>query len=83
MLMWFLYIAQCSDSSFYTGISNDLEKRLKEHNSGKASKYTRARLPVAFVYIEELDSKSKALKREAEVKRLNRIQKEQLVEKRQ
>ena len=81
--MWFLYIAQCSDDTFYTGISNDLKKRLKEHNSGKGSKYTRARLPVAFVYTEEFDNRSQASKREAEVKRLNRTQKEQLVGKKQ
>ena len=77
--VWFLYILKCNDGSFYTGITNDLQKRLKDHNSAKASKYTRARLPVVFVYTEELESKSQALKREAEIKRLNRIQKEQLV----
>ncbi len=81
--MWFLYILECSDGSFYTGISNDLNKRLKEHNSGKGSKYTRARLPVEFIYTEELKDKSQALKREAEVKQLSRIQKKQLVGKRQ
>ena len=81
--MWFLYILECSNGSFYTGISNNLDKRLKRHNSGKASKYTRARLPVAFVYTEEFDNRSQASKREAEVKRLNRTQKEQLVGKKQ
>ena len=77
--MWFLYILKCSDGSFYTGISNNIEERLKQHNSGKASKYTRARRPVVLIYTEELDGKSQALKREMEIKRLNRKQKEQLV----
>ncbi len=77
--VWFLYILECSDGSFYTGITNDLNKRLKDHNNAKASKYTRVRLPVVFIYTEELESRSQALKREAEVKRLSRIQKEQLV----
>jgi putative endonuclease len=80
--VWFLYILECSDDSFYTGISNNIEKRIKEHNSGKGSKYARAKLPVALIYSETFDSKSQALKREIEVKRLTRIQKEQLVGKR-
>jgi putative endonuclease len=77
--VWFLYVLECSDGSFYTGISNDLEKRIKEHNSGKGSKYARARLPVQLIYSEKIETKSQALKREIEVKRLTRIQKEQLV----
>ena len=79
--MWFLYILECSDGSFYTGITNDLKKRLQRHNSAKASKYTRLRLPVVLIYSENLESRSLALKREAQVKRLSRIQKEQLVRK--
>ena len=77
--MWFLYVLECSDGSFYTGISNNLEKRITEHNSGKGSKYARARLPVRLIYSECVETKSQALKREIEVKRLTRTQKEQLV----
>ncbi|MBF0490596.1 MAG: GIY-YIG nuclease family protein [Candidatus Omnitrophica bacterium] len=64
-------------------MSNNIDDRLKEHNNGKASKYTRVRLPVQVIYTEEFENRSQASKREYAVKRLNRIQKEQLVEKRQ
>jgi putative endonuclease len=77
--VWFLYILKCREGSFYTGISNNLEKRLKQHSSGKASKYTRARLPVILIYTEEVDTKSQALKREIEVKSLTRTDKIKLV----
>lgn len=71
----FVYILSCADDSLYTGYTNNLEKRLKMHNEGKASKCTRARLPVAYVHIECFDSKSEALKREAAIKKLSRKQK--------
>ncbi|WP_120189275.1 GIY-YIG nuclease family protein [Ammoniphilus oxalaticus] len=71
---------RCSDQSLYTGITNDLERRLKLHNQGKASRYTRARLPVCYVYIEESGSKSEALKREHQIKRLAKLTKEKLVQ---
>jgi len=80
--VWFLYVLECSDGSFYTGITTDLEKRIQEHRSGKGSKYVRAKLPAQLIYREQLETKSQALKREIEVKRLTRIQKEQLVGKR-
>ena len=69
---WTVYILECSDGSLYTGITNDLPKRLKTHAAGKASRYTRSRLPVRLVYSEPHESKSAALKREAKVKRLSR-----------
>ena len=50
---WFLYIIECSDGSFYTGVTKDIDRRLEEHNAGKASKYTRLRLPVRLRYSEE------------------------------
>jgi predicted GIY-YIG superfamily endonuclease len=62
---WLVYILCCSDGSLYTGITNDLPKRLKAHAAGKASKYTRSRLPVRLAYSEPQRSKSTALKREA------------------
>lgn len=76
---WLVYILRCSDSSLYTGITNDLTKRLKAHAAGKASRYTRSRLPVALAYSEPKRSKSAALKREAAIKKLRRAEKDRLV----
>ena len=75
----YTYILRGSDGSLYTGWTNDPEKRLKAHNSGKGSKYTRARLPVEFVHVEEFDTKEEAMKREASIKRLSREEKEKLL----
>lgn len=77
--MFFVYILQCRDNTYYTGYTNDVAKRLQTHNDGKASKYTRARLPVKIVYVEELATKSKAMQRELEIKKLTRNSKEKLV----
>ncbi len=79
---WLVYILRCSDGSLYTGITNDLPKRLKAHAAGKASKYTRSRLPVRLAYSEPEKSKSAALKREAAIKRLRRAEKDRLLAKR-
>ncbi len=76
-----VYILECSDKSFYCGITTDIDRRVKMHNKGKASKCTRSRLPVKLIYIENGYSKSSALKREYEIKQLTRAQKEKLVEK--
>ena len=76
---WLVYLLRCSDDSLYTGITNDLPKRLKAHNAGKASRYTRRRLPVAVVYTEPQKSKSAALKREAAIKKLSRPQKDRIL----
>jgi predicted GIY-YIG superfamily endonuclease len=76
---WLVYILHCSDGSLYTGITNDLPKRLKAHAAGTASKYTRSRLPVRLAYSEPQKSKSAALKREAAIKRLRRAEKDGLV----
>lgn len=75
----FVYILQCSDGSFYTGYTVNLEKRLNKHNSGTASKYTRGRLPVKFVYTVECESKGQALSLEHRIKKLTREQKEKLI----
>jgi len=66
--MYFVYILKCADGTLYTGSTNDVEKRLAVHSSRLGAKYTRARLPVKLVYVEKLKSKSKALKREWEIK---------------
>jgi putative endonuclease len=79
---WLVYLLRCSDGSLYTGITNDLPKRLKAHAAGRASKYTRSRLPLRLAYSEPQRSKSAALKREAAIKRLRRAEKERLVAKR-
>jgi predicted GIY-YIG superfamily endonuclease len=76
---WLVYILSCRDGSLYTGITNDLPKRLKTHAAGKASRYTRSRLPVRLAYQEPQPTKSRALKREAAIKRLPRDKKLQLV----
>ena len=66
---------ECNDQSLYTGITNDLEKRIIVHNLGKGAKYTKARLPVKLVYKESCKTKSDSLKREFEIKKLKRIEK--------
>ncbi|MCE9630845.1 MAG: GIY-YIG nuclease family protein [Planctomycetia bacterium] len=72
---WTVYILRCRDGSLYTGITNDLPKRLKAHAAGKASSYTRSRLPVRLAYQEPQPTKSRALKREVAIKMLPRSQK--------
>ncbi len=67
---------QCKDNSLYTGITTDLERRVKEHNSSKlGAKYTRARRPVKLVYSKEFESRSEALIEEARIKKLIRVEK--------
>ena len=76
---WFVYIMRCADNSLYTGITKDVDRRLKQHNAGTASRYTRGRLPVSLEYQEEQPSQSVALKRELAIKALSRQEKESLV----
>lgn len=76
---WLVYMLRCRDRSLYTGITNDLDRRLAAHAAGTASKYTRSRLPVKLVYLERQAGRSLALKREAAIKRLDRRRKEQLI----
>lgn len=76
---WLVYLLRCRDGSLYCGITNDLPKRLTAHQAGRASRYTRSRLPVAVAYTETQKSKSAALKREAAIKKLARPQKDRLV----
>lgn len=79
---WFVYMLECSDGSYYTGSTPDLSRRLMVHNSGKGAKYTRSRLPVWVVYSEELKDKSAALRRELEIKNLDKTAKAALIAKR-
>ncbi len=73
---WFLYILKCCDGSLYTGITNDLARRMKQHSEGTASRYTRSRLPVRFLFQEPCRGKSEALRKEYAMKALTRKQKE-------
>ena len=73
--MNYTYLLQCGDGSLYCGWTNDLEKRIAAHRSGKGGKYTRTHLPVELVYFEEFDTKEEAMRRECEIKRLSRSQK--------
>ena len=77
----YVYILKCSDSSLYTGWTNDLVSRVNIHNTGKGAKYTRGRRPCELVYFESFDDKSPALKREHAIKRLSREEKLKLIDK--
>lgn len=77
--MNYTYILRCGDGTYYTGWTNDLKKRLEDHNLGRGAKYTRAHLPVILVYYESFETKAEAMKREAAIKKLSRSQKERLI----
>ncbi|MBU2044035.1 MAG: GIY-YIG nuclease family protein [Candidatus Omnitrophica bacterium] len=79
--MWYVYILKCFDNTLYTGSTNDLKRRLKEHNSKKGAVYTRFRLPVKLVYSESQPDRSLAQKREAQIKGWPRARKKQLIAK--
>ena len=74
-----VYILRCSDGSLYTGITNDPDRRMKQHDSGNGSRYVKTRRPFNLVYTEEQPNRSTALKRELDIKALKRFQKERLV----
>lgn len=74
-MSWHCYLLECADGTLYTGITNDLEKRLAAHNGGTGSKYTRSRLPVQLVYAEAHLDRSAASRREAAIKKLSRAAK--------
>mgnify|MGYP002707539778 FL=1 len=77
---WQLYILRCGDGTLYTGIAVDAEKRLAAHRSGRGAKYTRGRGPLELVYLEQCLTHSDALRRELEVKKLTREEKEMLLQ---
>ena len=77
--MNYTYILECADGTLYTGWTNDLDKRLQAHNSGKGAKYTRSRLPVKMVYAESHADKRDAMRREHEIKQLARNEKLTLI----
>ncbi|MDR3225979.1 MAG: GIY-YIG nuclease family protein [Clostridiales Family XIII bacterium] len=77
--MNYVYIVRCADGTFYTGWTNNIEKRIEAHNSGKGGKYTRTRFPVELVYFETYPTKQEAQSREFAIKRLSRQAKEILI----
>lgn len=79
MSNWTTYILKCNDDSYYTGITNDLKKRVSDHENGKGAKYTRGRGPFKIVFQQNSDNRSQASKREIEIKRLSRKEKEALI----
>jgi predicted GIY-YIG superfamily endonuclease len=76
---WFVYILRCADGSLYTGITKDVTRRCQQHNAGTASRYTRSRLPTKLLWHEPQPDQSSALKREAAIKAMTRIQKLRLI----
>lgn len=81
IFMNYTYIVRCSDGTLYTGWTNNLEKRIKDHNDGKGAKYTKPRRPVVLVYYEEFSTKEEAMRREWEIKQMSRRDKLAIVEK--
>ena len=80
MKYWYVYVVRCQDGSLYTGITTNLQRRIVEHNSGPAAAaYTRSRRPVTLVYQERVLSRSAAAKREAEIKRMEKPDKEDMI----
>ncbi len=79
MKKWQVYILLCGDDTLYTGITNDLEKRIQAHNEKRGARYTRSRLPVTLAYKEEAESRSAASQREIVIKKLTRKQKMSLI----
>lgn len=77
--MNYTYILECKDGTYYTGWTNNLEKRLKDHNDGKGAKYTKARRPVVLIYHEIFQTKEEAMRREYAIKHMTRKEKEELI----
>jgi len=73
-----VYVLECSDDTYYTGYTTDVERRVAEHDAGDGAKYTRGRIPVELVYTESFETQSAAMAREYEVKQLSRTEKEAL-----
>ena len=76
--MNYTYIVRCKDNSLYTGWTNNLEKRIEAHNTGKGAKYTKTRGPVELVYYEQFETKEEAMSREYAIKQMTKKQKEKL-----
>lgn len=79
--MWYVYLLECSDGSVYTGITTDLQRRLKQHKAGRGGAYTRAKGPVRFLFKERHPTRSSALRREAQIKKWTPGRKRKLAQK--
>lgn len=77
--MNYTYMVECQDGSYYTGWTNNLEKRIQAHNDGKGAKYTKSKRPVKLVYYETFETKREAMQREYAIKQMTRMEKEQLM----
>jgi putative endonuclease len=75
----YVYILECKDGTYYTGYTNNIEKRMKAHQEGKGAKYTRGRTPIRLVFEKAFESKSEAMKEEYKIKNLSRTEKEGLI----
>ena len=80
-MSWYVYMLRCGDDTLYTGVTDDVEKRIAAHRAGKGAKYTRGRGPLEPVFVEEQPDKSAALRREYEIKQMTRQKKLELVQK--
>ena len=80
-MLWYVYILRCGDGTLYTGITDNVPRRLAAHRSGKGAKYTRGRGPLKLVYQEQVPDKSAALRREYQIKQLPKQEKEDLIAK--
>jgi putative endonuclease len=78
--LWFVYLLRCSDGSYYAGITQDVAKRVARHQYGGGAKYTKTRLPVELVYVEEAGSRSSAMAKEKWLKRRDVIEKGRLIQ---
>jgi putative endonuclease len=78
-MLFFVYILQCCDGSFYTGCTNNLKERMRQHENGKGAKYTKAHRPKQIAYTESHNSRGQAMKREREIKKLSHQKKLELI----
>lgn len=78
-MTYYVYILKCSDGSYYTGYTSDLSRRVKQHNEGVGGRYTRSRRPVKLLYKEECATRAEAMRREREIKKMSRKNKEDLM----
>lgn len=79
--MFYVYILLCSDMTYYTGYTQNLKRRINQHQNGKGARYTRTRTPIQLYYVEKIKGRSEAMKRERQIKRLNHQEKEELIKK--
>ncbi|MES9831062.1 MAG: GIY-YIG nuclease family protein [Candidatus Thiodiazotropha sp. DIVDIV] len=77
---WYVYILRCSDNTLYTGVTNDITRRVSEHNRGIGAKYTRGRTPVELVFLESSSNRSTALRRECVIKKMKLAEKQKIID---